>query len=214
MTLTFLRSCCRLFAPLGVLGLLALAPAARADLIYDLTQDGCSGGCGPQVSFGQIDLHSASLTDVQITLTLFNGNEFVRTGNHNALTFNVDGGPATVTPVTAGFADSLSTTNPSFGTFGYGITCSGCGMGGSHPLPGPLVVDVSRVSGLTPSDFIANSGGFFFAADVLSGTTGNTGAIAAIASPVPEPSFHGVLALGFIGALIAFKRERRARSQE
>jgi hypothetical protein len=199
---------------LGVLGLLALAPAARADLIYDLTQDGCSGGCGPQVSFGQIDLHSVSLTEVQITLTLVNGNEFVKTGNHNALTFNVDGGAATVTPLTTGFAVSSSTTNPSFGTFGYGITCSGCGRGASNPLPGPLMVDVSRISGLTPSDFIANSDGFFFAADILSGTTGNTGAIAAIASPVPEPSFYGALAFGLIGALIVLKRERRTRSQE
>ena len=213
MTLTFLRSCSRLFAPLGVLGLLALAPAARADLIYDLTQDGCSGGCGPQVSFGQIDLHSISLAEVQVTLTLFNGNEFVKTGNHNALTFNADGGAATVTPVTTGFAVSSSTTNPSFGTFGYGITCSGCGRGASNPLPGPMMVDVSRITGLTPS-VIANSGGFFFAADILSGTTGNMGAIAAIASPVPEPSFYGALALGLIGTLIALKRERKARSQE
>jgi hypothetical protein len=76
------------------------------------------------------------------------------------------------------------------------------------------MVDVSRISGLTPSDFIANSDGFFFAADILSGTTGNTGAIAAIASPVPEPGFYGALALGLIGALIALKRERRTRSQE
>jgi hypothetical protein len=76
----------------GFLAMLALAPTARADLIYQLTDDGCSGGCGPQVSFGQVDLHTVTATEVEVTVTLFNGNEFVMTGNHEALTFNVDDG--------------------------------------------------------------------------------------------------------------------------
>ena len=198
----------------GFLAVGAMSPAARADLIYNLTEDGCSGGCGPQTSFGQVDLHSVSPTEVEVTVKLLDGNEFVRTGNHNALTFNVDDGLATVTPVTTGFSVSSSTNNPSFGTFGYALSCSGCGPGASHPLSGPLVVDVSRASGLLLTDFIANGDGVFFADDILSGTTGRTGAVAAIASVVPEPSFYVVLALGLVGALIAVRSERKARLQE
>jgi hypothetical protein len=161
-----------------------------------------------------VDLHSVSPTEVEITVTLLNGNEFVRTGNHSALTFNVDDGLATVTPVTTGFSVGSNTNNPSFGGFGYSVSCSGCGPGGSGPLAGPLVVDVSRASGLVLTDFIANGGGFFFADDILSGTTGRTGAVAAIASVVPEPSFYLALAIGLVGALVAFRRERKTARQE
>jgi hypothetical protein len=199
----------------GFLAILALTPAARADLIYQLTDDGCSGGCGPQVSFGQVDLHPVSATEVEVTVTLFNGNDFITTGNHEALTFNVDDGTATVVPVTAGFTNTTSTDNPPFGTFGYAVACTGCGPGGSSPLPGPLLVDVSRASGLAPSDFIANSGGFFFADDILSGTTGQTGAVAATAlAAVPEPSFYVVLVLALAGAVSAVRRERKAPYRE
>jgi hypothetical protein len=65
-----------LFVFSGFLAVLA-APAARADLIYQLTDDGRSGGCGPQISFGQADLHTVTATEVEVTVTLFNGNEFL-----------------------------------------------------------------------------------------------------------------------------------------
>jgi hypothetical protein len=155
-----------------------------------------------------------SATEVEVTVTLFNGNEFVDTGVHNALTFNVDDGTATVVPVTTGFTNSTSTNNPPFGTFGYALACTGCGPGGSSPLPGPLVVDVSRASGLAPSDFIANSGGFFFAADIISGTTGKTGAVAASGlAAVPEPNFYAILALMMVGVLWVAKREWTAHRE-
>ena len=211
--MTLARFYSRSFA-IGFLAILALAPAARADLLYQLTDDGCTGGCGPQVSFGQVDLHTVSATEVEVTVTLFNGNEFVDTGVHNALTFNVDDGTATVVPVTTGFTNSTSTNNPPFGTFGYALACTGCGPGGSSPLPGPLVVDVSRASGLAPSDFIANSGGFFFAADIISGTTGKTGAVAASGlAAVPEPNFYAILALMMVGVLCVAKREWKAHRE-
>jgi hypothetical protein len=155
-----------------------------------------------------VDLHTVSTTEVEVTATLFNGNEFVSTGNHEALTFNVDDGTATVVPVTAGFTNTTSTDNPPFGTFGYALSCTSCGPGGSNPLPGPLLVDVSRASGLALSDFIGNSGGFFFVDDILSGTTGQTGAVAPTAlAAVPEPNFYAILALTLVGVLGAVKRE-------
>jgi hypothetical protein len=195
----------------GCFAMLALAPAARADLIYQLTEDGCSGGCGPQVSFGQVDLHTVSATEVEVPVTLFNGNEFVTTSNHEALTFNVDDGTATVVPVTAGFTNTTSTDNPPFRTFGYAPSCTGCGPGGGSPLPGLVVVDVSRASGLAPSDLIGNSGGFFFADDILSWTTGQTVAVATTAlAGLPEPNFYAILALTLVGVLCAVRREWNA----
>jgi hypothetical protein len=116
--------------------------------------------------------------------------------------------------VTAGFTNTTSTDNPPFGTFGYALSCTGCGPGASNPLPGPLVVDVSRASGLAPSDFIANSGGFFFADDIISGTTGQTGAVATHGlTTVPEPNFYAILVLVLVGGLCAIKREWKAHRE-
>jgi hypothetical protein len=201
---------------LSVLGIALLAfaatPAAHADAIYNFTFDGCSGGCGP-TPFGTIDLHAVNPDTVQITVSLLNGNKFVTTGKHIGFAFNVQGGPVTLGTLPTGWANAAPhLTQAAFGTFSDGIDCtkgnsnakSGCN--GDDPWVGTLQFDVSRGSGLDLSDFVADSKGFFFSADMMSGTTGNTGPVGAKGpatfTPVPEPGTlatmgTGVLSLAF-----------------
>ena len=101
---------------------------------------------------------------------------------------NVQGGAITLGTLPVGWVDAGSpVTQPGFGTFSNGIDCNtgnsnnkkGCA--GSKPWVGTLQFDVSRASGLTLADFVGNNT-YFFATDILSGTTGNTGLVAAVAS--------------------------------
>ena len=201
---------------LAALTLLALVPAARGDLIYQLNVDGCSGNCGPQASFGSIDLHQVSSTEVLVTETLNNGNKFVSTGAGDALEFNIAGNPAvTLSNISAGFStgpapDYVST----FGTFEYSVTCSVCGSGASSPQPGPLKFDVQLTEGgnLSINNFVAGgaTGLDFFTTDILSGTTGNTGNVAAFPpEALPEPVSFSLFGAGLL-SLGLFRRVRSA----
>jgi hypothetical protein len=199
------------FAGLAVVGVFTLASTARASSItYTLTQDGCSGGCGT-APYGSITLtdDTTLANTVDVSETLISGDKLLTTGNHNALTFNTDVTPITVTDLTTGytFIDSPS-NNPPFGSFDFGITCSGCGPGASKPVGGTLAFDVTGPVGFSISDFVANSKGDFFASDII-GTTGNTGAVAALGtSAVPEPS-QTFLLLGLM--LVGFVAVRRSK---
>jgi hypothetical protein len=197
----------------------ALAPAAHASIIYGFTEDGCTGNCGPQVGgFGTVTLTQVDSNTVSVTVDLFHGNEFVDTGNHDALTFNIDGATVTLSGFDSNFSQDLPPVadNPPYGPFSYGVSCTGCGPGGSGPVPSPLDFVVSRASGLLETDFVANTNGIFFAADILSGTTGKTGAVGSLGlevgghSATPEPATWGLIGLGLLAAGFVRKRTRQS----
>jgi hypothetical protein len=178
--------------------LAAFLPAAQGDTIFSLNQSGCCG-TGP---FGNVTLSQVNATTVHVLETLNSGNQFVRTGAGEALEFNVSGTIA-ISNLTAGFATGVGgDTAPPFGVFISFVDCSGCGPGASSPLPGPLSFDVTRAAGLLITDFTANSGGYYFASDIIAGTGGPTGNVAAnsfTTTAVPEPvslSFVGVALFG------------------
>jgi PEP-CTERM motif len=180
--------------------LLASASFLRADAIgtsalYTLTLDGCSGSCGTG-PFGTIKLVQTATGVVTVTETLASGVAFVATGAGESIEFNLAGDPAiTIGSLTIGFASTGAATASTFGSFDYSVSCAGisCGPGASITNPGPLSFTVTDGAGVNVSNFVGNSGGFFFASDVA-GVTGNTGDVAAgpgtVTPPpsVPEPS--------------------------
>jgi hypothetical protein len=137
---------------LSAMAIIVAPQAQGAMLSFDLTSDFCSGGCGSS-PFGAVTLDEKSSTSVEVTVTLA-PNVFVPTGAGEALGFNVSGSAITsITDITTGFTQSGSYSKGSIGSFAYSIDCSGCGNGGSNPLPGPLVFTVNHSSGLLASDF-------------------------------------------------------------
>lgn len=203
-----------LFVIALALSALILAPAARADAIYYLTYDGCTGGCGPQDSFGTVTLHGVDANTVEITVSLLNNNKFVTTGSHVGFAFNVQGDAVTLGTLPTGWADAgINLHEDGFGTFSNGINCiqgnsnakSGCA--GDNPWVGDLIFNVSRATGLTLDDFVLDAAGYSFSADILSGTTGLTGPVAS-AEPVPEIGTLAMIGTGVLALAGALRRRQ------
>lgn len=206
---------------LAALGLtLAVPGAARADsFTFALTSDHCSGGClTGQTSGGTVTVTDVSAGVVSVDVTLANGNQFVSTGFDTDFGFNLAGNPTiTFSGVTSGFTPNANPQSAGSlhmdgtGFFEYGVNCTACGNGGSNPQNGPLDFTVSA-AGLTAASFEQNAAGQFFAVDMISGTTGQTGAVDAsvrVPGPIAGAGLPGLVA-ACVG-LIGLARRRRQK---
>ncbi len=193
------------FSLSALFGALALLPAAHASTVFTLTQDACTGTCGTP-PFGTITLVQTTATLVTVTETLAPNEFFVGSGAGDALEFNVVG-PITIGNISTGFGIGPAPDSASaFGAFLESVTCTSCQGGKDTNPPGPLSFTVTSASGVTIADFIGNTGGYFFAADIA-GANGNTGNVASLGGgnvqAVPEPLSlslmgAGLLALGLL----------------
>jgi len=186
--------------------------AAKADISYNLTVDHCTGGCGTSAlnPGATVLLQDQGGGSVKVTVTLNDGNKFVNTGAglQNTFDFNLNGFSSVsgISVATAGFSSAGNTAGSyhfdGFGDFMYSIVWGSQG-GGNASNSNPLVFTVTAV-GLTEGSFAQNSTGgapsTFFGADVLSGTTGNTGPIGGGSlTSTPEPASLALFSAGLIG---------------
>jgi hypothetical protein len=219
-----------LFAGLLVSTVAALGSAVPAQAVTvtatqltgSFTSDHCTGGClTNQTIGGTVTVTATALNTLAFDVELLNGNQFVNTGFDASFGFNLSG----ITSITySGITPSANFTIPGgnpqsagslhmdgTGFFSFGL--EGVGNGGSSPDGSSLKFTITA-AGLDLSDITTNALGQFFAADILSGTTGNTGAIdvsTVTMSSVPEPSTWAMMILGFVGVgFMAYRRKSQS----
>jgi len=192
----------------------------NSSLTFLLTSDHCSGTCGgganPQPSFGTIVVTDLPGDVLGFNITLINGNKFVQTGLDLTFGFNLAGNPTlTYSGLSSGFTipggTSPTQTSGTYhengtGNFQYGVVWGGGGGGNADTNP-VLSFSVTG-TGLTLASLQQNAVGQYFAADIISGTTGNTGAVdASLVTSVPEPETYAMMLAGL--GLLGFVAARR-----
>ena len=174
---------------------------------------------------GTITLTQNGADSVIIKLALQSGYGIVNTGGpHTPFAFDLSssllsGLSATfVTPQIPADASEFtlttsSSSNTPYGDFSVGVDYSG-GNGSSHAYYGDLQITLKNTTtGLDTTDFLPNTNGVFFSADLTNGVAngGNTGSQAwLIATPrkVPEPATLGLLGAGLIAGAAMRRRSR------
>ena len=182
-------------------------------IVFDLTSDHCTGGCGT-APFGTVDVTQVG-ANVHIVVDLANGPpntvSWAQTGaaDFQLFKFNATGvvvGDISVVQTFAG--QTLQANTGTFngdgtGPFSFGISCSTCGNG-ALGISSNLDFTIAMA---TIADVTAGNPLNIFVADIL-GTTGNTGPVdVAVPGPLAGAGLAGLVLA--CGGLIAFARRRR-----
>jgi PEP-CTERM motif len=200
---------------LAIVGMLALVGQAHADVLtVNLTQADPGSGLPQPFLFGTVTVTDLATigTGVTVDVSLVSGVNFVNTGGpHTPFVYNVDTQFFTYTSgPNSPFTQPGGTADTPWGVFTNGINLTGDnGAPGNH---GPIDFTLTATLGHTLSiaDFVNNSLGHIFAADVIVLATGTTGAVTGPGgvSSVPEPSTWAMMILGFVGVgFMAYRRK-------
>ena len=195
-------------------------PAMADQFVYTLNIDHCSGGCGG-APFGTITITDVAANQVSLVLNM-QPNMFVQTGQPGStiafnLNPNVNNLTLTSSTLPGWSLDAASAGSlhfDGFGDFEYSLNCCFGNNGGANAQVGLNTV-VLTGTGLTAASFQQLSSGgspsVFFAVDILSASTGNTGPVGTSTPPttgqVPEPT--SVVLLGSIAALLVGATRRK-----
>ena len=194
---------------LGI-GLLLAASSARADL-FNFTSDHCTGNCGPQTSFGTVTLTQNGV-NVDVNVSLLNGNQFVETGSGAGMNFLFDNAAITlanITNIVSGTGETMAAAAGPLhadgtGTWMWGIFATNVDPGGAGAFTGPISFTVTNttIAQMTVGHPVNGFGTELFVADIISGTTSNTGPVDVNTPPVTTPDSGAtatLLGLGLAG---------------
>jgi len=243
-----MKRICGLAAPLAMLLATAPAAAVvsyTSLLEYKDAGGSSPTKAGP---FGKILIEELDPFDVKITVTLLAPEVgFLNTGGpHDPFLFNLSGNyPVTVTNgpgqtfVNGGYNTTGTFQATPFGSFTNMIACCDNKNGASHMSPPPLTFTVHDSNGITfaglgatydpttgklltlgtGDHFLSNSGGWWFAADLVdsNGKTFNVAAKDAFRtlvqqSAVPEPASWALMIVGFGAIGMGLRRQRAHRA--
>jgi hypothetical protein len=197
---------------LAVFGMLALVGQAHAAILtatFNQSEASAGLGSGP---FGTVTVTDIS-GGVTVDVSLATGVNFVNTGGpHTPFVFNVNTQLFTYTSgPNSPFTQPGGTQDTPWGTFSNGVNMTGAnGAPGSNH--GPL--DFTLTGTISTANFVNNTDGHIFAADILVVATGKTGAVTGPASisSVPEASTWAMMILGFMGVgFMAYRRKGQGR---
>ena len=170
-------------AALAVIAATAAFPGASHAIVFDLTSDHCTGGCGT-APFGTVDVTQVG-ANVHIVVDLANGPantiSWAQTGaaDFQLFKFNATGvvvGDISAVQTFAG--QNLQANTGTFngdgtGPFSFGISCTTCGNGALGIFSN---VDFT-IANATIADVTAGNPLNIFVADVFSSQTQNTGPV-------------------------------------
>jgi hypothetical protein len=200
----------------AVVGTTVAFPAVSQADTFTFFSDHCTGLCGPQAGgFGTVTLTQAGANTVNVAVNMFS-NTFVNTGLDATFAFDLVGNPiVTYSAVSTFFAPiptsptgATSIHMDGTGFFEYGLSCND-GVSGSSCGISTLSFTLTA-TGLTTASFLDfNTEGQIFAADILSSTTGKTGAVD-VPGPILGAGLPGlVMACGGLFALARRRRQQR-----